>query len=366
MKVLGALGPVAIVALLLLAGCQAPPAEVPPENGGGGKPDLGGVGDRPGFDGVAARAFVEGLITNDDGSPRYRVPGKAGHAEAAQWLWDQMQVDGWTPAWQNFTYADYEALEKGAVTGYAHPDSCPASDRERLQGVVFHNLMAVHYGDDGPSDRLFLLGAHWESKEDASQDRNRAKRSDPVLGANDGASGVGVLLQLMRHVADGMIDVDYDVGVLFVDGEDGFQDCHPLAGSITYVASLEPGEVDRFLLLDMVGDPAARFMRESGSVMADPTLVDLLWHFGRQWAPENFLNTEHSVLDDHVPFLDAGIPAADLIDFARGPTMREFPPYWHTTEDTLDKVTAPMLGTIGDIVVGVMTHPEFDRTLVPQ
>ncbi len=348
--------------MLLLAGCQAPvdetndPSQPPNE-------ELPPAGAPPGFDGMAAYAFVAGLITDDAGEPRFRVPGTPGHAEAAQWLWAQLDVSGWQRSWHNFTYADYAPLDKGPAQGYAYPESCSADDRERLEETRFHNLVAIHRAPEG-SDRLFLMGAHWESKEEASQDTVPAKRKQPVLGANDGASGVGVLLQLMRHVAQGHIEVPFDIGVVFFDAEDGFEDCHPLAGSVTFVAQLEPGEVDRFLLLDMVGDPAARFMRESRSVQGDPELVDLLWHYGKAYAPDNFLDKQHSVLDDHVPFLEAGIPAVDLIDFARGPTARGFPPYWHTTEDTLDKLSPAMLGTVGDIVWRVMADPAFDQSLV--
>lgn len=305
--------------------------------------------------GDSAFAFVEGLITNGNGTPRFRVPGTPGHDAAAEWLWDNMQVDGWTRARQNFTGADYVGLEKGGVTNYyASPGYCSAEEKARLGGLSFSNLWAVH-ATDSPSGRLVLLGAHWESKRFASSDPDPSKRGEPVLGANDGASGVGLLLELMRHVTEQQLDLPFDLGIAFFDGEDGFEECHPLAGSLYFVSQLETGQVDRFLLLDMVGDSEARFIRESRSEACDPVAVNLLHeHAAGVGLAENFPGTSSSVFDDHLPFLEAGIPAVDLIDFGRG-----FPPYWHTTQDTVDKLSASMLGRVGDLVLAVLADPEF-------
>lgn len=307
------------------------------------------------FAGDAAHALLADFLAHNNGTPRFRVPGTQGHAEAAQWLAASMQVAGWDLRWQNFTGADYSAGDKGGADFYySNPGYCSQEGRARLANLTFHNLWAVH--DASPSDRLFLLGAHWESKRFANQDPDPALRQQPVLGANDGAAGVALLLQFMRHVVDNDVQLPFDVGVAFFDGEDGFDDCHPLAGSTFFVQHLAPGEVDRFLLLDMVGDPAARFVREAQSDACDPALVDLLHaHAPASGLQDNFPNTTRSVSDDHVPFLEAGIPAVDLIDFGRSgdrtQTISGFPPYWHTTHDTLDKVEAGMLGRVGDLVL---------------
>ena len=334
--------------LLLLAGCSRP----------GGDGGSGGTGDGnppplqlDPFDGDAAHAFVAGLVTNDDGSPRFRVPGTPGHASAAAWLADQMVVDGWEADGHDFTGADYTPLDKGAVGGYAH---CTDEESQRLAGLTFHNLWAIHRADP-PSDRLVLLGAHWESKRFASSDPDPALRDEPVLGANDGASGVGVLLQLMRHVQEHDLDLPFDLGVVAFDGEDGFEDCHPLAGSLYFVSQLEPGAVDRFLLLDMVGDDAARFVREGYSNACDPALVDLLHDLADDAdLAANLPGLNRTVFDDHLPFIEAGIPAVDLIDYGRG-----FPPYWHTTRDTMENISPSMLGRVGDLILLALTHEDF-------
>ncbi|MEK6975386.1 MAG: M28 family peptidase [Candidatus Thermoplasmatota archaeon] len=340
------IGALAAILVLLVAGCGTPKDDKVPAA----------------MDGDAALALVSGLISDDAGAPRLRVPGTPGHAGAGDWLWGAMQVLGWVPHWQNFTGADYVALDKGGVAMYEDPAYCSADEKARLASLAFSNLWAVR--DEPTSDRLVLLGAHWESKRFANQDADAARRGDPVLGANDGASGVGLLLQLMRHIEENDVELPFDLGVVFFDGEDGFDDCHPLAGSLHFVSRLEPGEVDRFLLLDMVGDVEARFIVESASQKCDPALADLLQTKGTEGPlAANFPGTLKSVSDDHVPFIEAGIPAVDLIDFGRSGDRTQslfgFPPYWHTTGDTLDKLDAGMLGHVGDVILAALMDPAF-------
>lgn len=334
-----------VLAAVLVAGCGSGPGAAPSSS-------TTSSGPAP-FDGVAALAFTADLVTAADGSPAFRVPGTPAHREAAERLREAMRHDGWTFTWQNFTGEDYAALDKGEVNAYVEsPAYCSEADEARLQGLAFSNLVATRKGS---GNRTFVLGAHWESKAEATQDPDPAKKSQPVLGANDGASGVGILLQLMREL-DG-VDLPYSVQVVFFDGEDGFEDCHPLAGSLWFVERLEAGDVDRMLLLDMVGDPDARFIRESHSERCDPALVGLLHSkAAKHGLAENFPGTRSTIHDDHVPFTQAHIPAVDLIDFGRG-----FPPYWHTTQDTLENLDAGMMGRVGGLVLDVMQDPGFSE-----
>lgn len=164
-----------------------------------------------------------------------------------------------------------------------------------------------------------------------------------MLGANDGASGVGVLLSLARTYAP-----QGDITIVFFDGEDGFQDCHPLAGSLYYARTMtdRPGAM---LLLDMVGDPNAKFPLEGHSKDSGRALQSLLWSRGKATLPDAFTNIEKEVYDDHIPFIQEGIPSVDLIDFADG-----FPPYWHTSRDTMDNLDRDFMNQIQTIVEGTL------------
>lgn len=310
-----------------------------------------------------AYGYTAGLVTDASGEPRYRVPGEPGHAESACWLWNAMHADGWNVSWQNFTGADYLPLDKGEVSFYAQ---CTDAEEERLRELRFYNLVAHRPADAGAGDgeanqtRTLLLGAHWDSKQHASQDPDPQRRDDPVLGANDGASGVGVLLALQRALPA----LPFAITIVFFDAEDGFEDCHPLAGSIYHARTAAAAGTlpDRMILLDMVGDADARFVRESRSMDADPELVELIWSHGHNTTrAENFIETEKSVLDDHVPFLEEGVPAVDVIDFGRpaGEGISGFPPYWHTTGDTLDKLEAEMMQDMVAIIGAVLEDPAF-------
>jgi Zn-dependent M28 family amino/carboxypeptidase len=344
----------AAVLALLLAGCGSggPDGPAPSPSPSPSSPTATSA-PPPSVDGQAVYDWVKGVVTKPDGSPHFRVPGTPDHAEAARWLAEQMQVPGWTVSWQNFTGQDYAALDKGESEPYYESATyCSEADRARLAGLSFSNLVATL---PGAGDRTFVLGAHWDSKAEANRDADPALRSQPVLGANDGASGVGVLLQLLWELSGK--ELPYTVQVVLFDGEDGFEDCHPLAGSLWFVDQAAAGEVDRMLLLDMVGDPAARFIREGHSEDCDPALVDLLHaKAARHGLQENFPGTRATVQDDHVAFTQAGIPAVDLIDFGRG-----FPPYWHTTKDTMENLDAAMLGSVASLVLDVMRDPGFSE-----
>jgi hypothetical protein len=347
----------AVLAALLVAGCFGGPAQTssggPAGTGATTAATTTALTTAPPvrtFDGEAALEFVKGFALRDDGSPRYRMPGTAGQAEGAAYLWKSMDVPGWTRGWQNFTGADYQRLDRAPVDSYTRPPACSQADLDRVPTYPFHNLYASRGGD--PGQPLVLLVAHWDSLQRSFMDPDPEKKDDPYPGANDGASGVGVLLQLMRELEG--IPLPFGVGILFVDGEDGFVACYPLAGSLQF-AQHPPLEAHRVLVLDMVGDPGARFVRDSASVESDPALVDLLWRHGHALGGgAHFPNTATSITDDHLAFIHAGIPAVDLVDAGRG-----FPPTWHTTGDTVDKLSPAMLALVGDVVLATLRDPQF-------
>ena len=174
--------------------------------------------------------------------------------------------------------------------------------------MTFINLWATRAGVS--ADRTLLIGAHWDAKEDA-------KGGGVVPGANDGASGMGILLELQRTIVNNDIRLPYNLVFAFFDGEDGFNDCHPLAGSL-YFANHMPMPIDRMILLDMVGDEEARFLYEGASAMADPDLMNLVWAKAKTHGlGKNFTKVRSEIVDDHRPFIDAGVPSIDIIDHAQ-------------------------------------------------
>lgn len=332
------LGVVAVVAALVLAGCTKPvkPSGLDP------------------VDGEAALGFVKAFALREDGSPRFRIPGSEGQAEGAAYLWQATDVPGWQRSWQNLTGADYMALDRSAVAGYTQPGSggCTSQDHAQVPTLPFHNLFALRpaLDDDAP---LLLLGAHWDSQMHSDFDPDPAKRNDPDPGANDGASGVGLLLQLMRELDEQAPDLPFSVGMFFIDGEDGFFDCYPLAGSL-YFAQNQPFDVAAFILLDMVGDPGALFPKEGYSRKSAPELQELVWRHGQAGpGAAHFVNQTVSIQDDHIALANAGIPSVDIIDAGRPRTT--FPPQWDTTGDTVDKLDADMLGLVGDVLLAAIT-----------
>jgi Zn-dependent M28 family amino/carboxypeptidase len=343
-----------LVLAVLLAGCGS---------GGPGGPSStsssSGDGEPAAFDGDAALDFVKGFALGPDGAPRYRIPGTVGQQQGAAYLWQETAVAGWQRTWQNLTGEDYAKLDRSAVASYTSVGgSCTQADHDRVPTLPFHNLLAVR--SSGANSPLLLIGAHWDSQMHSDYDPDPAKRDLPDPGANDGASGVGLLLQMMRELDASLPQLPFSVGVLFIDGEDGFFDCYPLVGSLAF-AQDPPVDVGAFILLDMVGDPGAKYPRESYSHDSAPGLVDLVWRHGQALdGGVHFINRTVRIQDDHVAFAREGIPSIDVIDAGRVGT---FPPQWDTTGDTVDKLDPAMLALVGDTLLASMADPEMATLL---
>lgn len=188
----------------------------------------------------------------------------------------------------------------------------------------------------GNGSEIVVIGAHYDSRLLADKDQDATSALSPVLGANDGASGVAVLLELARVLPE---DLDKQVWLVFFDAEDQGQipGWDWILGSRAFVNKLtvQPSAV---VVVDMIGDANLNIFREKSS---DKKLTDEIWGIAAELGFEKkFINKEkYSILDDHLPFLEIGIPAIDIIDFDY--------PYWHTSEDTIDKVSAKSLEVVG-------------------
>lgn len=199
------------------------------------------------------------------------------------------------------------------------------------------------------AERVLFL-AHWDTRPHADQSAGKAAQRLPVPGANDGASGVAVLL----GVADALKARAPAVGVdlLFVDGEDygNFSDSSEvLIGSRYFAAHQPPGYPPLYaVLFDMVADKNLDIYYEGNSQAVAPEVVDRVWRIARELGyGRSFLpGVKHTLIDDHVSLQRAGVHAIDVVDFDY--------PYWHTTDDTIDKVAAASLQIVGDVAVALV------------
>jgi glutaminyl-peptide cyclotransferase len=273
------------------------------------------------FDAQQAMRWVEYQVAAGP-----RAPGLPGHRAVAAWLEQQLRVRADTVEIQAFTHV--------TVSG----------DTLRLE-----NIMARFRPAD-PNRVLYLT--HWDTRPVADNDPDPAKRRLPIPGANDGASGTAMLLE----VADALHRDPPAVGVdlLFVDGEDygsftadSLKDV--LIGSRYFAAHLRAGYRPLYAVLwDMVGDRDQQFLQEGYSLQGAPEVVERVWsaaeslHLGNVFRPGSW----GPITDDHVPLLEAGIRAIDVIDI-------DYPAH-HTMQDTVDKVSAQSLGNAGRVALALL------------
>jgi hypothetical protein len=191
-----------------------------------------------------------------------------------------------------------------------------------------------------------LLCAHWDTRPWSDEDPDPEKHDTPVLGANDGASGVAVLLEVARLLHEHKAPVGVDI-VLF-DGEDAGTsgDMNSWAqGSQHFARTLAPQDRPVFgVLIDMIGDADLVITQEANSLAAARPVVEKVWKIARELGCTAFKPRRgSSIMDDHIPLLQVGIPCIDLIDMDY--------PYWHTTADTPDKCSAASLDQVGRVLV---------------
>lgn len=251
------------------------------------------------FDGQRALEHVEKQVAFGP-----RTVGSSGHAKVQEWMRAELSASGWDTR-----------IQSAEMLG--HP----------IQNVI------AYRGDGQPK---IILAAHYDTRMVADNDPDPAKMTDPVLGANDGASGVAVLLELGRVLPKESLPI----WLVFFDAEDNgrIEGWDWILGSRAFVDELvfRPEAV---VIVDMVGDADQNIYIERNS---NPELVKEIWDIAAELGYEkNFIpETKYSILDDHIPFLQAGIPAIDIIDFDY--------PYYHTANDTVDKVSAESLATVGN------------------
>ena len=257
-----------------------------------------------------------------------RVPGTSSHRRAAAWLDSLLRQRADTVIAQSWTHVTTRG------------DSLPLT-----------NFIARF--QPGAAKRILLL-AHWDSRPTADGPAS-TDSTKPVPGANDGGSGVAVLL----GVADVLERAPPSVGVdlLFVDGEDygDFTDTPEdvLIGSRYYAAHPVAGPQPLYaVLFDLVADKDLQIYEEGNSVVGAPEVVGLVWDTAKDlgYAGTFIATPKHTLIDDHLELQKVGIRAVDVVDFDYS--------WWHTTEDTIDKVSAASLQIVGDVAVALVRREE--------
>ena len=236
-----------------------------------------------------------------------RTIGSTAHAQVREWIAANLEDEGWQVEIQEF----------------------------EQNGTVLYNIIAKR----GSGTPWIILGAHYDTRLAADRDPNPDRRSDPVPGANDGASGVAVLLELSRSLPE---DLNKQIWLVFFDAEDNgrLAGWDWILGSRHFVSMLE-GQPQAVIIVDMIGDEDLQIYLEKNS---DAGLASEIWDQAGGLGYDQFIpEYRYQILDDHTPFLEAGIPAVDIIDFDY--------PYWHTTGDTFERVSAESLDAVGETIL---------------
>jgi glutaminyl-peptide cyclotransferase len=236
-----------------------------------------------------------------------RTMGSKAHDKVVSWMIDELKAQGWQVETQ-------EAV---------------------ISGQVIKNIIAKR-GDGTP---WIILGSHYDSRIFADQDKNPVNRKLPVPGANDGASSTAILMELARVLS---VKDNKQIWLVFFDDEDNGTAAGTgwSIGSSFFVSQLKE-KPDSVVILDMVGDKDLKIYKEGKS---DRELNTEIWNIANGLGYKQFVPSyKYDLIDDHIPFIQAGIKAVDVIDFDY--------PYWHTTNDTLDKVSAESLKIVGDTIL---------------
>ncbi|MFX1251846.1 MAG: M28 family peptidase [Promethearchaeota archaeon] len=235
-----------------------------------------------------------------------RTIGSLAHTQTVAYIKDILLSFNWTVNFQEFTYKDH--------------------DLKNIQGVKAGNSSIV------------IISAHYDCRWHA--DRDSINRTAPVPGANDGASGVGVLLELAR-----VLNTGFTVWLVFFDAEDqgNIDGWSWIVGSNHFASQISATDILRIKALinvDMIGDSDLNIYKE-GSSTAE--LTSTVWDVAKSLNYSEFIDVySYTIIDDHKPFLDLGLPALDIIDFDY--------PYWHTQNDTTDKCSPESLEKVGIVL----------------
>ena len=263
----------------------------------------------------------------------YRIPGTNESLDCANWINTEMQEYG-----------------ESALYNYS------------INGIPCHNIISRVNPN---MSQIVIFAAHYDSRAIAEKDSNESLRDSPILGANDGGSGVSVLMEMARVISSSKINWTISFWFIFFDAEDqgsnGISGWNYCEGSEWMVDEMEEqpsiyfrdgqslDSIHSFILFDMVGGDNLKFIHEDRD---NDELLETVFHLGNELEYESTFPLEaetYRIFDDHVPFANEGIPTLDLVikfwDTECGW------PYHHTTEDNLENISPESLEITGRTVL---------------
>ena len=269
------------------------------------------------------------LVAQTDFGPR--VPGTAPHDACLAWLQGTLQ-----------RYGAQIELQKANLQAF-NGTYLPSTNI-----IARYNLEATS---------RILLGAHWDSRPVCDNDPDDNHLNQPVLGANDGASGVAVLLELARLMSQQAPTIGVDL--VFFDSEDygnsDYDESFCLGSQYWAMKAAQNKYQARYgIVLDMVGGRGAVFKKEKVSVNYAGDFVDAVWRRAAQLGLGSlFVDAPGgTILDDHYYVNQAGIPCIDIIHYDYG-----FAPTWHTINDTPENIDPMVLASVGRLVTSLVYRP---------
>ena len=257
----------------------------------------------------------------------YRNMGSPGHEACKIWIVSQLNSFGVATTEQDFTATLFD--------GSSHPAT-------NIIGKI-----------NSSNPKRIVLAAHWDSRQMAEKDSDPEKRDQPILGADDGGSGVAVLLELARTLQANPIELGIDF--VFFDAEDagasGVQQNETWCLGSQYWSRNFSGTKPRYgILLDMVGSRSATFPQEGWSLQYAPQVVQNIWKLGQSMGYGHYFVNKRvaGLVDDHMYVNQiAKIPMIDIINYAQN----SFGSYHHTHDDDMDIIDKRTLGVVGQVVL---------------
>jgi len=259
------------------------------------------------FDGSIALQHIENQLSFGP-----RVPESEGSEKVKSYISENLASTGWIVERQEFNF-----------------------DNTALTNIIAKS------SKNAPQ---LILGTHFDTRPISDKEEDAGRYASPVPGANDGASGTAVLLEMARVLED----TNKEIWLIFFDAEDqGCINNWEWSIGAEYFADNLSYQPESVVIIDMIGDINLDIYKE---IQSNQSLTQLIWEEAEQLGYSSTFKNEqkYSLLDDHIPFINRGIPASLIIDFDYL--------YWHTNDDTLDKVSAESLEIIGNVLTSWISN----------